>query len=321
LFIDKSSKDIIKDSNNQIDPDNIIGLDTELDAHFWFNILPNVSSDSPFLARFESRPIKQLHRALIVASIWDGVGSALLPTMVSQFNERNVSSAALAFFPSKVQSLESQFNAFAAVGKCALLGSAPIVLLDRESIENYLGVDRRGNMIKGTAVVNYLVDMMLARETLVDEFSELSKTFDSTIFTLMLGTGASLRVYGSIENILDTLLFKQFLSFDLSSAELLYVLTRVPYHLKEKVPRGKIEMAAANWFKDKATLKSIHVAEPVYVEDNSDRIDIALFVGGFNTAKIFGAIEKKVNTMKNKAVKNGFVQDDEWKEIVKKLTS
>jgi hypothetical protein len=80
-------------------------------------------------------------------------------------------------------------------------------------------------------------------------------------------------------------------------------------------------MATANWYKDKATLKSIHVTEPVYVEDNSDRIDIALFIGGFDTTKIFGAIEKRVATMKNKAIKNGFIQEDEWKEIVQKLTS
>jgi hypothetical protein len=321
LFIDKSSQDIIKEAKNQVDPDYIIGLDEELDAHFWFNILPNVSKDSPFSARLQSKPIRQLRRALIVASIWDGVGSALLPTMASQFNENKVNAAALALFPSKVQSLESQFNAFAAVGKCALQGSTPIVLLDRENIENYLGVDRKGNMIKGSAIINYLVDMMLSRETLVDEFSELARTFDAPVFTLVFGTGASIRLYGSIENILDTLLFKQFLSFDLSSAELLYVLVRAPFHLKEKVTRAKIEMATANWFKDKATLKSIHVTEPVYVEDNSDRIDIALFIGGFDTTKIFGAIEKRVATMKNKAIKNGFIQEDEWKEIVQKLTS
>jgi hypothetical protein len=321
LFIDKSSQDIIKEAKNQVDPDYIIGLDEELDAHFWFNILPNVSKDSPFSARLQSKPIRQLRRALIVASIWDGVGSALLPTMASQFNEQKISSAALALFPSKVQSLESQFNAFAAVGKCALQGSTPIVLLDRENIENYLGVDRKGNMIKGSKVINYLVDMMLSRETLVDEFSELTRTFDSPVFTLIFGTGASIRLYGSIENILDTLLFKQFLSIDISSAELLYVLVRMPYHLKDKVPRAKIELATANWFKDKATLKSIYVTEPVYVEDNSDRIDIALFIGSFDTTKIFGAIEKRVATMKNKAIKNGFIQEDEWKEIVQKLTS
>ena len=321
LFIDKSSQDIIKEAKNQVDPDYIIGLDEELDAHFWFNILPNVSKDSPFSVRLQSKPISKLHRALIVASIWDGIGSALLPTMASQFSEQKINAAALALFPSKVQSLESQFNAFAAVGKCALQGSTPIVLLDRENIENYLGVDRKGNMIKGSMVINYLVDLMLSRETLVDEFSELARTFDAPIFTLVFGTGASIRLYGSIENILDTLLFKQFLSFDLSSAELIYVLVRMPYHLKDKVPRGKIELATANWFKDKATLKSIHVTEPVYVEDNSDRIDIALFIGGFDTTKIFGAIEKRVATMKNKAIKNGFIQEDEWKEIVQKLTS
>jgi hypothetical protein len=321
LFIDKSSQDIIKESNNRVNPDFIVGLDSELDAHFWFNILPNVSKDSPFLSRLQNKPINQLKRSLIVSSIWDGVGSALLPTLIAEFNEHKINSAALALFPSKVQSLESQFNAFAAVGKCALLGSAPIVLLDRDSIDRYLGVDRKGNMINGPTVINYLVDLMLSKETLVDDFCQFSQTFDSPIFTLMFGTGASLRVYGSIENILDTLLFKQFLSIDLSSVELIYILTRVPYHLKEKVTRGKIEMAAANWFKDKTTLKSIHTAEPVYIEDNSDRIDIALFIGGFNTSKMFTTIEKKVNTMKNRAVKNGFLQEDEWKEIVKKLTN
>lgn len=321
LFIDKSSQDIIKEAEKQVNPDYIIGLDTELDAHFWFNILPNVSKDSLFFERLQSKPVKHLRRALIVASVWDGVGSALLPTMAEKFKENKINSAALALFPSKAQPLESQFNAFAAVGKCALQGSTPIVLLDRESVENYLGVDRRGNMIKGSAVVNYLVDMMLARETLVDEFSELAKTFDSSVFTLMFGTGASIKLYGSIENLLDTLLFKQFLPIDLSSTELLYVLVRMPYHLKDKLPRGKIEMAAANWFKGKADLKSIHVAEPVYVEDTSDRIDIALFIGGFNTQKIFGSMEKKVAAMKNRAVKNGFLQEEEWKEIVKKLTS
>jgi hypothetical protein len=160
---------------------------------------------------------------------------------------------------------------------------------------------------------------MLSKESLVGELSELSKTFDSKLFTLMFATGASLKVYGSIENILDTVLFKPFLSFDLSSTSLLYVLARVPYHLKEKITRGKVEMAVANWFKDKSTLQSIHVGEPVYVEDSSDRIDIALFVGGFETTKMFAAVEKRVNTLKNRAIKNGFLQEDEWKEIVKKL--
>jgi hypothetical protein len=320
LFIDKSSREIRKWSSRPLDAEFVIGLDTEVDTHFWYNILPSVQNDSPFLEKLQRKPIKELRESLIVSSIWDGVGSALLPTLVAQFNELKISSVALALMPSKVQSLESQFNAFAAVGKCSLLGSTSIVLLDRDSIDNYLGVDRKGNMLKGPLILSYLLDLMLARETLVEEFNELSKSFESPLYTLMFGTGASIRVYGSIENILDTLLFKQFLAIDLASTELLYVLARVPASLKEKITRAKIEMAVSNWFKDKATLKSIRVSEPVYIEDNSDRIDIALFVGGFNTKTTFSAIEKKVATMKNRAVKNGLLQEDEWKEIVKKLT-
>ncbi len=319
LFIDKSSHDIVKWSQAQLNPDHVIGLDSDLDTHFWYNITPNMTSEGAFISRLKNKPIEQLQDAIFVASIWDGVGSALLPALIAQFNEWKINSVAVVFMPSKIQSTENQFNAFAALGKCSLLPSAPLVLVDRDNMENYSGVDRRGDVINGNAIANYLVDFMLSKESLVGELSELSKTFDSKLFTLMFATGASLKVYGSIENMLDTALFKPFLNFDLASTSLLYVLARVPYHLKEQITRGKVEMSVANWFKEKGTLQSIHVGEPVYIEDSSDRIDIALFIGGFETAKMFAAVEKRVNTLKNRAIKNGFLQEDEWKEIVKKL--
>jgi hypothetical protein len=320
LFIDKSSHDIVEWSQAKLNPQYIIGLDSELDTHFWYNIVPNVSSDSAFISRLKNKPIEKLQHAIIIASVWDGVGSALLPTLISQFNEWKINSVALALLPSKLQPLESQFNAFSAVGKCTTMNSATLVLLARDSLESYIGVDRRGHLLDGNVVANYLLDFMLSKETLVEELSELSKTFDSKLFTLLFGTGNSLKIYGSIENILDIALNKVFLTFDISSSSLVYVLVRMPYSLKEKLTRGKVEMAVANWFKDKADLKSIHVAEPVYVEDANDRIDIALFIGGFDVAKIFSSVEKKVNAMKNQAVKNGFIKEAEWKEIVKNLT-
>lgn len=320
IFIDKSSLDIVKWSQTQLDPNNIIGLDTDLDTHFWYNIIPSITSDDKFISRLKNKPIEKLQDAIIVASTWDGIGSALLPTLISQFNEWKISSIALAFFPSKVQPLESQFNAFAAIGTSVTKDSATLVLVDRDNLESYIGVDRNGHMITGNAVANYLLDLMLSKETLVQELSEISKTFNSKLYTLFLATGASFKIYGSIGNILDTTLFKPLFTFDLSSASLLYVLVRIPYQLKEKLSRAKVEMAVVNWFKDKATLKSIHVAEPIYVEEASDRIDIALFIGGFETAKMFASLEKKVNAMKNQAVKNGFIKEEDWQAIVKNLT-
>ena len=125
------------------------------------------------------------------------------------------------------------------------------------------------------------------------------------MYSVLLATGASLKIYGSFENILNATLLKPLLNFDLSTASLLYVLLRMPSSLKDKLPRGKIELAIAGWFKEKANLKSIYIAEPVYVEDASDRIDLILFVGGFDTAEMFTDYDKKAKSMKNRAVQKG----------------
>ena len=93
----------------------------------------------------------------------------------------------------------------------------------------------------------------------------------------------------------------------------------MPLQLKEKLSRGKIELKIANWFKEKASLQSIFISEPVYVEDGNDRIDVVMFVGGFDVSKMFTAMEKKVRTIKSFVVKKGSMKEDEWRTIVKSL--
>jgi hypothetical protein len=202
---------------------------------------------------------------------------------------------------------------------CASIDAATVVLLDRDLLENYEGVDRNGSLIKGNMVANYLVNLLLAKETLVQEISELSRTFNVKMYSVLLATGASIKIYGSLENMLNAMLLKPLLTFDLSSASLLYVLLRMPTSLKDKLPRGKIELAIAGWFKEKANLKSIYITEPIYVEDTSDRIDLILFVGGFDTAKMFTDLDKKVKNMKSRAVEKGFIKEEDWQTIMKNL--
>jgi hypothetical protein len=93
----------------------------------------------------------------------------------------------------------------------------------------------------------------------------------------------------------------------------------LPFNLKDTLTRGKIELAIANWFENKADLESIYIADPVYVEESNDRIDIALFVGGFETATRFAALERKVEKMKNKTVKKGLITEEDWQLITKSL--
>jgi hypothetical protein len=317
IFIEKSTKDVIKWSQGQLDKNSIVCLDEDIDTHFWFDILPYFAGNESFFAKIKSKPLDKLQGAIIISSTWNGIGSALLPTLNSHFNEWNVNSLALAILPSKAQPLDGQFNTCAAIGILASKDSTTAILVDRDNIEDFTGIDRNGFAINGNTITNYLLDLMLAKETFARELSELSKSFNTKMFSVLFAPGVSWKLYGSLENILNTTLVRPLFSFDLSTSTLLYVLIRMPFSLKDKLPRGKIELAVANWFKNKADLESIYIADPVYVEDSSDRIDIAMFVGGFNTSTRFAELEKRVEKMKNKVVKKGSITEEDWQSITK----
>jgi hypothetical protein len=319
IYIDKSSKDIKKWSQSRLEPYNILGLDTKFDTYFWFHVYPNIMKDDSFIARLKNRPIGNVRQAIIVASIWDGVGSALLPSLSSQLKVLDINSVALAVLPSKVQPPDVHFNAFSSMGISVSTDFTPVLLIDRDNLESYLGVNRKGAKIIGNSFLNYLLELLLEKVTFVKELFELSRTFNIKIFTILSATGTSLRIYGSLENMLNTALLSPLLTFDLSSASLLYVLLRIPSHMRAKLPREKIELSIANWIRDKANLKSIYFSDPIYVEDNSDRIDVVMFVGGFDVTKMFTAMEKNINAIKSDAINRGFINEEEWQEIVNSL--
>jgi len=320
ILLGKSSDDIFKWVPKGFDPLLVLGFeDANIDTHFWYNVLPFVSQDETLIEGLKKKPIEKLHSAIMVASVWDGIGSASLPTLISKLKASNINSLSIAILPSKIQPTDAYFNSLASLGMCASSDAATVVLFDRDLLENYEGVDRNGSLIKGNMVANYLVNLLLAKETLVQEISELSRTFNVKMYSVLVATGASIKIYGSLENMLNAMLLKPLLTFDLSSASLLYVLLRMPISLKDKLPRGKIELATAGWFKEKANLKSIYITEPIYVEDTSDRIDLILFVGGFDTAKMFTDLDKKVKSMKNRAVEKGFIKEEDWQAIMKNL--
>ena len=311
ILIEKSSEEVDKWTPKGFHAHYVLGFeDQKIESHFWYNVLPFIVNDETIIESLKKKSIERLHGALILASVWDGIGSASLPTLIAKFKSLNQDSLALAILPSKIQPTDAQFNTYASLQMCQTIDGATVLLMDRDHLESYEGVNRQGELIKGNIVVNYLVNLFLAKETLVDEVSELSRTFGTKLFTPLLVTGASWKIYGSLENMLNTALLKPFLTFDLSSVSVLYVLLRMPLSLKDKLPRGKVELAIANWFGDKANLKSIYITEPVYTEDMSDRIDVALLIGGFDTTQMFADLEKKTAALKNQAVEKGFMTEN-----------
>ncbi len=311
IFIEKSSDEIYKWLPKNYNPQLVLGFeDSHIDTHFWYNVLPTISKDNLVVESLVTKSVEKIHCAIIFSSMWDGIGSAALPTIIWKFKAANIDSLSIGVLPSKIQPTDSHFNAYAALRMCLEVDGATVLLLDRDHIESCEGVDRKGELMKGNVVANYLLSLFLTKETLVEEISELSRTFNTKLFTPIVVTGASFRIYGSLENMLNLALLKPFLTFDLSSASLLYVVLRLPLTLKDKLPRGKIELAITNWFREKTSLKSIYISEPIYIDDMTDRIDAVLFVGGFDTSVLFGDLEKTVEPLKNAAVEKGLMTED-----------
>jgi hypothetical protein len=312
ILIEKSSEDIYNWIPKQFNPNFILGFeDTNIDTHFWYNVMPYLSNDNTFLERLNKKTIEQLQGTIMVASVWDGINSASLPTLTNKLKASHLNSISIAIFPSKVQPIDAHFNALASIKNYAAIEDSTIVIIERDHLESYEGVDRKGALIKGNMVTNYLFNLLLGRETFVQEISELSRIFSTKVFTILFTTGASYKIYNSIKNMLNMVILKPLLTFDLSSSSLLYVLIQMPISLKDKLPRGKIELEIADWFKDKAELKSIYVSEPIYVEDQSDRIDMVLFIGGFDTTKMFSEWEKKIKPLKDIGISKGYMTE-EW---------
>jgi hypothetical protein len=317
IFIEKSSDDIYKWIPKAYNAYFALGFEDEkIDTHFWYDVLPTLAKNTSIMDSLKQKNPERLRGAIIFSSVWDGVGSAALPSLTSKFRKQNIDSLSIAVLPSKIQPADAHFNAYAALQMCLATEGSTVLLLSRDELETFEGVDRKGVQIKGNTVVNYLLDLFLAKESLVGEISELSRTFNVKLFSAVTVTAASYRVYGSLENMLNTASLKPLLAFDLSSAKLLYVLLRMPANLKDKIPRAQIELQITNWFKERTNPQSIHISEPIYTKDMSDRIDIVLFIGGFDTSQMFADWDKKVSKLTSKAVEKGHMTED-WQVLIK----
>ncbi len=316
LFIEKSKEQASKrrKSVSKGKGGNVV-IDDKVDTHYWFDVQKYVAEHDEVVEKLRNEPIDKLDGALMVASIGEGLGSALLVDLASHFKEGSVNSVAFAVMPSALQPPDVHFNSLWSVSMCASKGLTQ-VLIGRDDLEGYVGVDRKGIPLRGNAALNYLVEMALAKKAFVQEFSGLSKSYNLKMFTVLSATGASLRVYGSVKNILDSAKLRPLAPFDLSDASMLYVVVRMPYHLREKLTRARIELAVDEWFKEKSSLKVAYVGEPIYVDDGSDRIDILMFVGGFSLDGMVTSTDKKVKEIKAYAAKVGSIKEKEWQELI-----
>jgi hypothetical protein len=320
IFVRKKNENNCKQKHSSGEEVNVVDIEEKADTHYWFGVQKYVSEKDAVFEKIENKPLDELRGAVLVASTGEGVGSGLLPDLVSLFRDRNISTVSFAILPSVLQPADAHFNSLWSMATCCQMGFTQI-LVDRDSLEDYVGVNRKGEVLKGSSIFGYIMDILSSKPSFVHEFDELTKAYHLKMFTVLSSTGASLKIYGSLKNVLDAALLRPLSKFDLSTASMLYVLVRVPLGLREKFPRAKIDLAVNEWFKEKTSLKAAFASEPIYIDDGNDRVDIVLFVGSFDLSERVASLNAKVKDIVGFSVKKGFVKEKEWRELVDQLVS
>ena len=87
LLAGKFSKDVSEWSQSIINQKYILSLEKNVDSHFWYQILPVLSENNVLIDNLKKSSIDKIKGVIMISSLWDGFGSALTPTLISQFNE------------------------------------------------------------------------------------------------------------------------------------------------------------------------------------------------------------------------------------------
>lgn len=318
VFIGKSSAEIVKWTEDRLESYNIIGLNKEVATNFWFEMFSTATKDNTLLNRLKDKALHRVKNLILIFSTWEGVSSGLTPALIPQLKYWKIKNLVIAILPSRLQPADAQFNTLSSLGK-SLSYNAPLLLVERDRLEKYVGVNRSGNIIKGKTIINDVLNVMLSREEIINEIVQLSNSHKVKKFTILPIMGASLEIYGSLKNILDSALPRQLLTFNLSTATIAYVILRIPLHLKEIIRKEDFELTVSKWLKKKGKFRSINVSEPLYIKDLSDRIDILILVGGFETFKLFSSLINEVNEVKNYLIEQKYINKEELNKIVKNL--
>ena len=309
----------LKTIDTKIDPAITLMLDTVFEPHYWFDINSHFEKNREFVEALETRIFKYHEEVIAAGSLSEGVASGILPILNSYLNKEEKNTAFLAIFPSMDHSSDALFNAYSSIGLLLLDETGPIILLDHANLDGFIGVDRVGGLLSGGGVVGYLVELFLEKKGLVRDLSKLSKSFKVDLFTALMASGASLEIYENFRNILDITLEQPMLDFDLSTASLIYVLVRAPLRLRERLPKGYIELEVNSWLKERVGLDAAQICEPIYVDEFGDRVDVVILVGGFDTKRMFETMDQRISRFDDLILEHDFYDKETWQRIRDRL--
>ncbi len=315
LFFGKKSGTFTENLADKGDLFNFIDIEPYIDGHFWFDIKSCIKNKGSIILDLKNNLFHKVNNGLIFSSTWDGIGSGFFLYMISILKEFRIDSISIVVIPSESQSSDAYFNSYSSISMCINKGYFPIFIINRDLLENYIGVDRKGNLLKGHMILNEVLQLMLSKRDFIEDFLRFSKYFDSRMYTILIATGCSMKIYDSLENIFNSMLYRSLLDFNFKESSIFYVLVRIPVKLKRDITKEKVEFSFLKWIKDKSLVKATYICDPIFVYELNDRVDVMVIVGGFNEEKILDMLEEKSKETLQYLLSRGIIDEEKIKEI------
>jgi len=313
-------KDVdLKTVDIAINPDLTHIIDTEFEPHYWFDMHSHLTGNGEFREALESMVFSYHEEVIATGSLSEGVTSGVFPVLTSHLTKHGKNSVNMFVFPSLNHSSDALFNAYSSLGLLLLDDPGPVILLDQSNLENFIGVNREGELLSSSDIVRYLVDMFLEKKGMIRDLEKLSKSFGVNLFSMLMASGASMEIYENLRNILDIALEQPLLDFDLSTASLVYVLVKAPSRLREQLPKGYIELEVNSWLRERANVDAPQICEPIYVDEYGDRVDVVILVGGFDTNGLFRTMEERISRFSTLIMEQELYDKGIWNSIRNRL--
>ncbi|MDY6911656.1 MAG: hypothetical protein SVM79_04785 [Chloroflexota bacterium] len=233
----------------------------------------------------------------ITSALGGGTGSGVGPVVVNLCRTVNpdASIAAITITPSRDEADHTHLNAYYGLSRLLsfdlVINANMIVLLDYDRLRQIRGVGRSGEDLKTEKVAAYLLRLMELNlyQSGIIRMCRMSKGMKIQVFVPCLAIGRSMEIFGNLTNVLESAGIFPMAKVNMENVMASYLILRVPSGFAKHFPEGMVAKEFDDWNRRHVPSLSSSLVQILQTDEESDRIDACIFLGGDNLSTAIGS--------------------------------
>jgi hypothetical protein len=188
-----------------------------------------------------------------------------------------------------------------------------IIILDFGKLNQVKGVGKKGEELKGAALIPYLIATLVnagSREqsnlASFTHIADMSRSMGIQTFIPCFAAGRSLEIFGNLSNILESAILCPLAQVSEKETILSCLILKVPYVLSKSMTKGTPKAEFDEWNNNKFPSLKDSMLHIFYSDEQTDRIDACLLLGGTDLAMTLNETKRGFVSFKT------FLERTEW---------